>query len=194
MPAGFTSYLLQHAPQLSETELGRIESAAEVRQVYRNDFLFREGDICRHKIFVVNGLLRTYSVGNDGSEHIVQFNPENTWAIDAESYDNQVPSKYNLAAVEESELLLWKRDDFNKLLNDIPQLKIFAGQLISRAVYNGRERLLTALSATPEEKYTEFLRMHPDLISRLPLWMIASYLGISLKTLTRIRHAQLQRS
>ena len=193
MQAKFKEYLLHHAPTLKERELARIESLAEQKRVHRNDFLFQEGDVCRHKIFVVRGLLRTYSSGADGSEHIVQFNPENTWGIDAESYDNQIPSKYNLAAVEESELLLWKRDDFNVLLTEMPLLKSLAGQLISRAVYNGRERLLTALSATPQEKYTDFTRTHPDLISRLPLWMIASYLGISIKTLTRIRHTQFQR-
>jgi CRP/FNR family transcriptional regulator len=53
--------------------------------------------------------------------------------------------------------------------------------------------LFTALSATPEEKYEEFVRTFPDLLSRLPLHMIAAYLGISLKTLTRIRAAQLHR-
>lgn len=194
MFAEFRKYLLHHAPQLSEAELDQIEAKAEQKHVHRNEFSFQEGDVCHHKIFVVNGLLRTYNVGADGSEHIIQFNPENTWAIDAESYDNQIPSRYNLAAVEDSELLLWKRDDFNQLLTDIPLLKSFAGQLISRAVYNSRERLLTAISATPEEKYNDFLCAHPDLISRLPLRMIASYLGISIKTLTRIRHAQPERS
>lgn len=194
MQAEFRRYLEQHAPRLTEAEVIRIESAAEGKQVHRNDFLFREGEVCHYKIFVAKGLLRTYSVDTDGNEHIVQFNPENTWAIDAESYDNQIPSRYNLTAVEESELLLWKRDNFNHLLAGIPALSSFAGQLISKAVYNGRERLLSALSAAPEQKYTDFLRTHPQLISRLPLWMIASYLGISLKTLTRIRHAQLQRS
>jgi len=79
------------------------------------------------------------------------------------------------------------------LLADIPQLKSFAERLISRNIYSSRQRLLTALSATPEEKYHEFTQSFPDLLARLPLHMIASYLGISIKTLTRIRQAQLRR-
>jgi CRP-like cAMP-binding protein len=130
----------------------------------------------------------------DGGEHILQFSPENTWTLDAESYDRQAPSHYNISAVESSELLLWTKDDFNRLLAEVPRLKNFAEQLISRNIYSGRQRLLTTLSATPEEKYEDFVRNSPELLSRLPLRMIAAYLGISLKTLNRVRHAQLLRS
>lgn len=190
MVAEFQTYLLSHAP-LDEADMERICSLAVSRTLRRNDFLFSEGEICRHKVFIVKGLLRTFGVSPDGGEHILQFSPEQTWALDAESYDLQIPSRYNLAAVEESEILAWSKNDFDRLLAEIPLLKTFAERLISRAIYNGRERLLSALAATPEEKYNTFARDYPSLISRLPLRMIAAYLGISLKTLTRLRHAQL---
>ncbi|HVX52595.1 MAG TPA: hypothetical protein VHB48_20715, partial [Chitinophagaceae bacterium] len=124
---------------------------------------------------------------------ILQFAPEHSWTLDVESYDRQTPAQSNIAAIEPSEVLLWTKADFEKLLAGMPKLKNFAQQLISSNIYRSRQRLLTALGATPEEKYEEFVGMYPNLLLRLPLRMIASYLGISLKTLTRIRHAQVQR-
>jgi CRP-like cAMP-binding protein len=149
--------------------------------------------VCRHKIFIVKGLLRTYGTVADGSEHVLQFAPEDSWTLDVESYDKQVPALLNIAAIEPSEVLLWTKADFEHLLAELPQLKSLSQQLISKNIYNSRQRLLTALGSTPEEKYEEFLRSYPGLLPRLPLHMIASYLGISLKTLTRLRHSQANR-
>jgi CRP/FNR family transcriptional regulator, anaerobic regulatory protein len=188
----FQSYLQSHA-RFREEDLKRISALAEPRTLHRNDFLLLEGEVCRHKTFIAKGMVRVFGTRPDGSEHILLFSPEHTWTLDAESYDKQTPSLFNIAAVEESEVLLWTKTDFVKLLAEIPLLKSFSEQLISRAIHNSRQRLLSALSATPEEKYNDFIRDSPALVKRLPLRMIAAYLGISLKTLTRIRHAQLHR-
>ena len=193
MSIAFENYLCSQT-DLSETDICRISALAIPRKLRRNEFLLREGEVCRHKIFIVSGLLRSFGMTPDGSEHILQFSPENTWTLDVESYDRQEPSHYNISTVEPSELLLWHKTDFERLLAEIPQLKSFAGQLISRNIYNSRQRLLTALSGTPEEKYEDFVKNSPGLLSRLPLRMIASYLGVSLKTLNRVRQAQLLRS
>lgn len=189
MIPAFENYLRHHT-QLTGPEIARICSLALQRKLKRNESLLISGEICRHKAFIVSGMLRTYSVSNDGSEPILQFSQENNWAIDAESYDQQQPSRYNIAAIEPSEVLLWHKRDFDTLLTEFPELKKYAEQLISRNSYIARRRLLAALSATPEEKYGDFAHNYPGLLSRLPLRMIAAYLGISLKTLTRIRHAQ----
>lgn len=188
----FAIYLRTHT-NLNDEDIDQVRSLATQKALRRNDFLLREGEICRHKTFVMKGLLRTFGTAADGSEHILQFAPEHNWTLDAESYDCQQPARYNIAAVENSEVLCWSKTDFDGLLASIPQLKSFAERLISRNIYSGRQRLLTALSATPEEKYQEFIQSFPGLLARLPLHMIAAYLGISLKTLTRIRQAQLRR-
>jgi len=178
---------------LDDGDLDRIRSLAIPRTLRRNEFLLREGEICRYKIFIIRGLLRTFGTAADGSEHIFQFSPEHSWTLDVESYDRQQPALYNIAAIENSEVLLWAKTDFDSLLATIPSLRSFSQQLIAHNIYSSRHRLLTALSATPEEKYQEFTQSFPDLLARLPLHMIAAYLGISLKTLTRIRQAQLRR-
>lgn len=193
MISTFENYLFEHTG-LAEADVRRISAVAVQRKLRRNEFLFREGEICRHKVFIMSGLLRTFGITPDGSEHILQFSPELTWTLDAESYDRQIPSRFQISAVEPSDLLLWTKNDFEGLLAEFPLLKSYAGQVISGNIYSSRQRLLTALSATPEEKYEDFVQNSPDLLTRLPLRMIAAYLGISLKTLNRVRQAQFLRS
>lgn len=188
----FEIYFRAHT-DLNDQDIDHVRAKAIRRTLRRGELLLREGEICRHKTFVMKGLLRTFGTAADGSEHILQFSPEHNWTLDAESYDCQQPARYNIAAIEHSEVLCWSKPDFDSLLAAFPQLKSFAEQLISRNIYLSRQRLLTMLSATPEEKYHEFTQSFPDLLSRLPLHMIAAYLGISIKTLTRIRQAQLRR-
>lgn len=184
-------YLRAHTNVTNE-EIEKVQSLAVTRTLRRNEFLLREGEVCRHKIFVSKGLLRTFGTAADGSEHILYFAPEHNWTLDAESYDSHQPAKFNIAAVEQSEVLLWVKHDFDHLLATVPELRHFSERLVMRSGHMGRHRLLAALSATPEEKYQDFIQSYPDLLPRLPLHMIAAYLGVSLKTLTRIRHAQVR--
>jgi CRP-like cAMP-binding protein len=190
MISEFENYLRSYAG-MDEENLKRITSLAIPKTLRRNEFLLQAGEVCRHKIFIVQGMLRAFSISDDGSEHILQFAPEYSWTLDVESYDKEIPAQCNIAAVEPSNVLMWNKSDFEELRQEVGPLKNFAQQLISRNIYTSRQRLLTMLSGTPEEKYNQFVREFPTLVGRLPLRMIASYLGVSLKTLTRIRHAQL---
>lgn len=180
-----------------ETGLGKetvqmVYDAAQVKTLRRNELLLEEGGICRHKVLIVSGLLRSYSVSDTGAEHIVQFSPELTWTLDVESYDKATPSRINIGAVEPSQVLLWEKEDFQALLREHPELKQFSERLIARNIYYTRHRMITTLSATPEEKYNDFVGHFPHLLSRVPLWMVASYLGLSLKTITRVRQGLLK--
>ncbi|TWR25156.1 Crp/Fnr family transcriptional regulator [Mucilaginibacter pallidiroseus] len=188
----FEEYIISQTG-MPAASVEHISSLACAKTLKRNELLVRAGEVCRNKIFVVSGLLRNYGVAANGSEHVLQFAPELSWTLDVESYDNGTPAISNIGAVEPSEVLLWAKADFDSMLQEYPLLKHFSQQVISRNIYYNRRRVMTALSASPEEKYEEFVRSFPKLLGRLPLHMIASYLGISLKTLTRLRHAQLLR-
>ena len=188
----FKDYLRRNS-QMNEADIQLILDLALQRKLKRNDFLLEQGGVCRHKTFVAAGLLRTYGLNAEGHEHILQFAPELTWTLDAESYNKAIPSRYSICAIERSEVLMWAKPDFDQLLATIPALKLFSDHIISETMQSTRNRLHTILSATPEERYDDFLKTTPHLLQRLPLKMIAAYLGISLKTLNRVRQAQLQR-
>jgi len=192
MHTQFETYLRANTSLPTEL-IEQVSDLAMRRTLRRNEHLFSAGEVCRNKVFVNSGMLRTYSVTADGNEHILQFSAENNWTLDPESYDHEVPSLVNIAAVENADILYWNKADFSELLATIPQFKSFSEQIIARNGYYSRQRILKGLSNTAEEQYEDFVKEFPGYLSRLPLRMIAAYLGISLKTLTRIRHAQLQR-
>nr|WP_067062181.1 Crp/Fnr family transcriptional regulator [Mucilaginibacter sp. L294] len=192
MIAEFKRYIKEKV-KLSEEDLELIRSVAVEKIVRRKQLLLQQGEVCRYKIFICKGLLRTYRTREDGSEHVMMFSPETWWATDPESLNNQTPSFYYIDALEDSEVLLWTKKDFAMLCAKIPALKSYSEKLISTNLNIGRQRIFSALSATPEEKYDEFVASYPNIFARIPLHMVASYLGVSLKTLSRIRQAQLKR-
>jgi CRP-like cAMP-binding protein len=192
MFAEFETFIKTHTA-LCDDDIKLIRSRAIEKVVRRKELLLQEGEICRYKMFVSKGLVRTFCTRDDGSEHILQFSPQNSWTTDPESFDNSTPSHCNIDALERSELILWTKSDFDYLFANIPGLKAYSEKLVARNLYLVRKRVLSNISATAEEKYDEFIKNYPDVFSRVSLHMVASYLGVSLKTLSRIRQAQLIR-
>ncbi|WP_143309124.1 Crp/Fnr family transcriptional regulator [Chitinophaga vietnamensis] len=185
----FENYI-QSKIHLTKDELQHIISLAVTKRVRKRQLLLEEGEVCIHKMFVIKGLLKTYILKDDGTEYIMRFAPENSWITDHESYTHQTPSKYYIEAMEDSTVMLWARDHFYILLESIPALKAYAVNTISNSLNASQDRIRMHISASSEEKYQEFLHTFPDLANRIPLHLIASYLGISRETLSRIRHAQ----
>lgn len=190
MPGNFETYIMAEGP-VTQEELRLMLGKATVRKFRRRQLLLREGEICQHKIFVSKGLLRTYRLKEDGTETIMRFSAENSWNVDHESYHNRTPTKYNIEAIEDSEVILWTRENFDGLLLVIPALRDLSERLRIDNLHSSQDRILMNISASSEEKYQEFVTAFPDIFRRVPLHMVASYLGVSRETLSRIRHAQL---
>ncbi|MCC8409293.1 Crp/Fnr family transcriptional regulator [Mucilaginibacter sp. UR6-1] len=193
MFADFEKYIKTQTAVLTDDEISMIARAATVTNVRKKQLLLQAGDVCRYKIFILEGFLRTYGVDADGEEHVMQFSPALTWTTEGESYANCIPSNYNIEAIEDSRLMLWTKDTFTGLMSNIPSLKQYSENLVAQNLHTSRNRLYKAISATAEEKYEDFVKTYPGILLRVPLRMVASYLGVSLKTLSRIRQAQLQR-
>jgi CRP-like cAMP-binding protein len=187
----FETYIKEQA-NVTDDDINLMRSMAVEKKLRRKEFLLHEGEICKYKIFIAKGLLRTYAIGEEGSEHILRFSPENSWTTEPESFDNATPSSLNIDALEPSELVLWTKDDLRYLIDTIPGLKTYFGKMISGSGITLRQRILSNISSTAEEKHEEFIKNYPDIYARVPLHMVASYIGVTRKTLTRIRHAQVR--
>ena len=185
------AYIRRNGP-VSEEELRLVLAKATVKKFRRRQLLMREGEVCQHKIFVSKGLLRTYRLQDDGTETIMRFAAENSWNVDHESFYHQTPTKYNIEAIEESEVLLWPRDGFEALVLVVPVLRELSERLRIDNLHASQDRILMNISATSEEKYQAFVKAFPEIFRRVPLHMVASYLGVSRETLSRIRHAQVK--
>ena len=182
----FEKYLTVKA-DLNIQEIEAVRAVSKLKKIRKRQYILQEGDVCHYNCFVVKGCLRMYRVGEDGIEHILRFAVENWWMSDRESYNNNFPSKCNIDALEDCELILIERTDFLHLLATIPKLKQFIDSLLARSYDAIQDRVMGAISYSAEEKYQNFITRFPDIFYRVPLHMIASYLGVSRETLSRVR-------
>lgn len=180
-------YFHKTLPDLTDEKFNLILEKSKLIRLQRKESICRQGDICNLKIFVAKGLLRNYSTSEDGSEHILQFVNEMSWTTDPESFYNNAPSKLTIEALGPSEIFAFNLQDFHQLREEIPALSIFIEELLTKKSMETNSRLLVNISSTPEDKYLHFIKNHPDLLNRIPLHMIASYLGMSRETLSRVR-------
>lgn len=180
-------YLLKKALFTNE-DLVLIKSYAVMKRVTKRDFIFKTGEICKHMIFVSKGLLRLFRVDDNGNDYIIRFASETSWMSERESYLTGQPSNYSIEAIENSEVLIWKKEDFRYLLDQIPALKVVMKSLLEKNQIATQHRVFTSMSSSAEEKYRQFIETQPGIFNRLPLHMVASYLGLSRKTLSRIRN------
>lgn len=172
---------------LTNEEFELIKSVSSFKKLRKRQYLLQAGDTWNLNAFVCSGFLKMFYVDAKGQEHIMQFAPENYWTGDRESMDSEMPSKYNIDAIEDSEVLLIKKNDFEMLRKTIPALNDFVNDTIKKNVLVLQERIHGNITHTAEEKYNNFIIRFPAITNRVPLHMIASYLGISAETLSRIR-------
>jgi len=182
----FEKYLTEKA-DLDAEEINAVRAVCVEKKFRKRQYLLQEGDVCHYECFIVKGCLRMYTVGGDGIEHILRFAVENWWISDRESYNNGNPSKCNIDALENCEVILINKPDFLHLLTTIPKLRNFVDILLARSYDAIQNRVMGAISYSTEEKYQNFITRFPDIFYRVPLHMIASYLGVSRETLSRVR-------
>ncbi|MET0635306.1 MAG: Crp/Fnr family transcriptional regulator [Chitinophagaceae bacterium] len=172
---------------LSDEGWALIESVCIIKKLRKQQFLLQEGDVWRYHAFVCQGCLRRYSIDDKGIEHILQFSLENWWAGDRESLINATPSRYNIDAIEDSTVLVIRNQDYERICRDVPVFNEMANNILARSFNAAQDRINTSISLDAEEKYLRLLQQFPDLVSRVPRHMIASYLGITPETLSRIK-------
>jgi CRP-like cAMP-binding protein len=172
---------------LTEVERQLLRSVLIPKSVRKKQCVLRAGEDCQHAIFVANGCLRSYTIDQKGVKHISQFAIEG-WAIsDTYSFLTGEPATHYIDALEDSELYLMDRAGKEELLDQIPGMeKVF--RLALEKNYIASQRMANArLSSSPQERYLSFASAYPQIVQRVPQHMIASYLGLSAATLSRMR-------
>lgn len=178
---------LQSKITITPQEIEMVKEVCRLKKLRKKQYLLQEGDVWRYNAFVSKGMVRTYRVDEKGQEHIFQFSPENWWAGDRHSYLSETPARFNIEALEDTEVILIPKGDYENLLEAIPAYNTFARMLLERSFVALQNRIHAGISFTAEEKYKEFIKTYPDILNRVPQHMIASFLGVSPETLSRIR-------
>ena len=182
--------LFQHIEEkvrLNSIDKESIESFFIKKTLRKRQYLLQQGDVCRYMAFVAKGLLRTYNVDEKGNEHMSVFGLEGWWLSDINSFLSGEPSLFNIDAIEESELLLISKDDYEKLTLSVPIMDRYFRILYQNSLVTKERRLMSSITHTAEEKYLLLLQSSPEINERIPQHLIASYLGIAPETLSRIR-------
>jgi CRP-like cAMP-binding protein len=182
----FAKYLLSKADFPADA-LEQIQAVSVLRTLRKRQYLLQAGDAWAHYAFVTSGCLRTYSVDARGAEHTMHFAVENWWTGDQESLSSGQPSRYNIEAVEDSKLLLIKKEAFERLRHELPVFDEVINAILYHSFVASQNRIHSAISCSAEEKYREFLQKFPGLSLRIPQHLVASYLRITTETLSRIR-------
>ena len=153
----------------------------------KGEYFQRAGAVTAHGGFVVRGCLRTYAVDPDGVESILYFSAERSWVGDIRSARTRLPTPYHVDAIEPAELLTIALPDFDRLLTRLPDVARGYQLGLERASAAREQRLALALHAPAEARYADFVARYPAFASRLPQRMLASYLGMTPETLSRVR-------
>lgn len=180
-------YYFNKWTSLTEDEEDLIKSAFETVSIKKKKDLLVSGQVCNYLYFITKGCLRSFFVDSKGVEHIYQIRMDNNWIGDIESYFSRKESKYHIEALENSELLRITVDRFEELLTEVPALERYFRIVFQKAYINSLNRLNATMWETAMDRYSGMLKENPEIFQRVSLVHIASYLGITPESLSRIR-------
>ena len=181
----FKNYLKEKI-QITDEQFDSISTGLKIKKFDKTEIVQYTGDITNHGFFVCKGLLRAYSIDAKGKEHILQFAPEN-WLISDRNSMNNEASVFFIDAIEATEVVIMPNDFMEQAAIQVPCLQPMHTRLLNNSIRFMQKRINMLLSATAEERYLDFIKLYPNLTLRVPQWMIASYLGITPESLSRVR-------
>lgn len=172
---------------LSEEEFAQVVPFIKTKKTAKNDFLLKQGDVCSHFFFVEQGLLRLYDLNEEGKESILQFGTENWLVSDRGSMYFQEPSTYYIDAVEDTFTVIINEAFVNQVVEISPNFRKHNERLLQNHIRHLNRRISLLIGTSASVRYLDFVTMYPDIMLRVPQWMIASYLGITPESLSRVR-------
>lgn len=176
---------LSSFPELDKEERIAIGQKIPVREYKKGDTLVCEGEIPSECYFVLQGCVRQYYL-IDGEEKTTAFFTERQ-AVAATNFIDQTPSKYYLVCVEDAKVIVGKIHQDEEMYKQFPKLVTITRVMIEQDFNNTREDFASFITSSPEKRYLDLLDTRPDLLNRVPQHQIASYLGITPESLSRIR-------
>lgn len=178
--------MMQSFVPFTDSEAEIIGQAFAPKKIAAKDFLLKAGEVCHFASFIKTGLLRYYYT-HEGKEIVGNFFFENSFVADFQSFITQQPALQNIDAIEAAELLCVSHDEWQHLFQKIPAMQQFGRLSVERIFVYSQQRSASLLLDTAEERYLKLMKQRPKVLQRVPQYMIASYLGITPESLSRIR-------
>lgn len=179
----------QHV-NITDVECRQFLALGVERKFKKGQFLISEGSVARKTFFVRKGAVIAYYVDLDGVEHVLQFAIEGWWISDIHSFVRAEAARLNLEAIEDCEVYEFSAEAMDKAYTDLPPVTRYFLKITQNAFATFQARVQAALSTTAEERYALFKKLYPKIELRFPQKRIASYIGITPESLSRIKKAQ----
>jgi CRP-like cAMP-binding protein len=186
--SGLLNFITKNIPNvpLDEQSVQLIANQFEEVILKKDDFLLKEGKVSGYYI-LLEGFLRVYTIDTNGNEVTTYFYTENRVVYDAASFYLKLPSSENIQAVEKCRVYVTTFEKLNALFHSVAAFREFARQMIVEEFVAYKQRTLAMINQSPEERYLKLIETNKDIFQNAQLKHIASYLGVSERTLNRIR-------
>lgn len=172
---------------LSDDECERLVADVPIATFPKGKILLHQGDVPTKCYFVLSGCIRQYKVDEDGNEHTVDFITEEQSITILTKHHTDGRSPYSLACIEECCLVVGDLATEQDQYEMNPVLEAMTRDMMQEDMGTMRDAFASFMSSTPEERYQAMMEKRPDLVHRVPQYQLASYLGITPESLSRIK-------
>lgn len=180
------NYLLQFG-DLNEQQKSLVISKVKPILITKGQYFSEAGKIPNEVAFVEHGILRVLYYNHEGDEVTRYFIDENNWAVDLHSFNLQIASSEYIQAITECRLLIFTRQALDELVNIVIPWEGIMAKVTSKALLDKVHRISPMMAEDAKTRYIEFVNRWPGLVNRIPLNYLASYIGITKSSLSRIR-------
>ena len=182
----FIDYILQFG-NLNQQQIDLVLSKATALEIKKDDYFSEAGKVAQQVGYVLDGIVRVCYYSNKGEEITKYFIDENNLVVDLESFENELPSTAYVQAITDCTIMVFSKKDWKELSNTIVGWDAIVHKVVSRALMQKVERRSPQISEDATTRYLKFLEIFPNVVNRVPLSFVASYLGITQSSLSRIR-------
>ena len=173
--------------QLSSEAEEFLYSISKVKTLTKGDVLIRQGEVVKKTFFVTAGCLRSYCIDKNGKEHTLQFAIKDWWISDYIAIHNNEQATLTVECLSESKVIEFNARELDGIHERFPEFESYQRHNLERHVVSLHKRILNQLQLSAAERYDLFLKQYPDIEQHTRNFHIASYLGITQQSLSRIR-------
>lgn len=172
---------------LSDQDMEDLKPFFKFKKLRKRQFLLQEGDVCKQLAFVVKGAVKSYTIDEKGHQHISLIGWEGWWISDFRSFIYSEQAILLIDAIEDTELLLIAKEDYEEMMVKVPVMERYFRILYQNSLATKDRRLISSNTYTAEEKYLQLIESYPQIMQRIPQNLVASYIGVTPETFSRIK-------
>lgn len=177
---------IERSVSLTDEEFASVLAHLTEKQCKKREFLIQEDQTVEYAYFVVSGLLKLVYTDDAGKQHILSFAMEDWWESDFRAYYTQTPATLSLQCVEDTVVFCLSLEHYHALCARLPKMERFFLQKATFGSIAAQQRVLSLLTTNVQQRYDQLLQHYPRLVQRISKTLLASYLGVSRETLSRL--------